>query len=117
MFSRKRSGSSTVEDTITDVDEQRKIAEGADALLNLAGVALNHNSNTSPRVHHSPEMTTTTTTIIHTTTVNHAIKVSGIPSKSKRRSTSSDYSSLPDKRRRRWREWGDSNRYLKQVRG
>lgn len=92
---------SSEEELNTDFDEQRKIAEGADALLNLAGVttALNHS-----RTHHV------------TQGINPASKPEGI-SKPKRRSTTSDYSSTPEKRRKRWREWGEGNRHLKQIRG
>ncbi|KAK0093931.1 hypothetical protein PV326_012307, partial [Microctonus aethiopoides] len=118
----KRSSDSTANETGTDVDEQRKIAEGADALLNLAGVALNHNSN-STRVHHSPSELTASdggggsdddgiTTNNMSSTVNHTTKspaAQATPTKSKRRTTANDYSTLPDKRRRRWREWGDGN--------
>ncbi|KAG7198695.1 hypothetical protein KM043_001691 [Ampulex compressa] len=87
------------EDVVPDFDEQRKIAEGADALLNLAGVstALNHS-----RMH-------------------HVQGISAVPkpegaSKAKRRSAPSDYSNSPEKRRKRWREWGEGNRYLKHIR-
>ncbi|XP_029660667.1 uncharacterized protein LOC115234075 isoform X1 [Formica exsecta] len=94
---------SSEEELNLDFDEQRKIAEGADALLNLAGVstALNHN-----RTQH------------HTVTqdINPAPKPEG-NSKPKRRSATSDYSSTSEKRRKRWREWGEGNRYLKQIRG
>lgn len=94
---------SSEEELNLDFDEQRKIAEGADALLNLAGVstALNHN-----RTQH------------HTVTqdINPAPKPEG-NSKPKRRSGTSDYSSTSEKRRKRWREWGEGNRYVKQIRG
>jgi len=85
----------------TDFDEQRKIAEGADALLNLAGVntTLNHS-----RTHHI------------TQGINPVLKPE-VVSKPKKRSTPSDYSSTPEKRRKRWRDWGEGNRYLKQIRG
>ncbi|XP_063978144.1 forkhead box protein N3-like [Diachasmimorpha longicaudata] len=114
----KRSTSS-LEDSITDVDEQRKIAEGADALLNLAGVALSHNA-TSPRLNHhemSPLAHQTTTPPPPSPSPPPKSSNHSSPPKSKRRTTTNDYSSLPDKRRRRWREWGDTNRYLKQVKG
>ncbi|XP_012260337.2 uncharacterized protein LOC105688521 [Athalia rosae] len=84
----------------TDFDEQRKIAEGADALLNLAGVStpliqgrpLAQGGAPVPlKMHESPKM--------------------------KRRSNSSEFSSSSEKKRRRWREWGEGTRYLKQVRG
>ena len=97
-----RSGSET---TAPDVDEQRKIAEGADALLNLAGVSTVQSQNNT-RTHPHPQEATPSSPAKPPPT-----------QKSKRRSTSNDYSSLPDKRRRRWREWGEGNRYLKQVRG
>ncbi|XP_039313893.1 forkhead box protein N3 isoform X1 [Solenopsis invicta] len=89
------------EEVNPDFDEQRKIAEGADALLNLAGVstALNHN-----RTHHV------------TQGINTATK-SEVNTKPKKRSTTSDYSSTSEKRRKRWRDWGDGNRHLKQIRG
>ncbi|XP_074116160.1 uncharacterized protein LOC141538506 isoform X2 [Cotesia typhae] len=108
----KASNSSILDNTrpsVNDVDEQRKIAEGADALLNLAGAAFINNS--------AQEIPINT---VSTSVINHTIKLPLIQvssSKSKRRITSSDYSSLPDKRRKRWREWGGSNRYPKQVRG
>lgn len=97
-----RSKNSNEDETNPDFDEQRKIAEGADALLNLAGVSttLSH-----CRTHHMPSQDT-----------NPASKTEGIL-KPKRRSTPSDYSSTPEKRRKRWREWGEGNRYLKQIRG
>lgn len=93
---------SNEEETNPDFDEQRKIAEGADALLNLAGVSttLSH-----CRMHH-----------VSSQDINPAPKAEGVP-RPKRRSTPSDYSSTPEKRRKRWREWGDGSRYLKQIRG
>ncbi|XP_025161510.1 forkhead box protein N3 isoform X1 [Harpegnathos saltator] len=95
------SKNSNEDETNPDFDEQRKIAEGADALLNLAGVStLSH-----CRTHH-----------VSSQDINPAPKVEGI-SKPKRRSTTSDYSSTPEKRRKRWREWRDGSRYLKQIRG
>lgn len=95
---------SNEEELNPDSDEQRKIAEGADALLNLAGVstALNHS-----RTHH------VTTQGINVT----AASKSEVIAKPKKRSTTSDYSSTPEKRRKRWRDWGEGNRYLKQIRG
>lgn len=80
----------------TDFDEQRKIAEGADALLNLAGVstALNH----------------------ITQGINPAPKPE-VLSKAKKRSAPSNYSNTPEKRRKKWLDWGEGNRYLKQIRG
>lgn len=92
---------SSEEELNPDVDEQRKIAEGADALLNLAGVstALNHS-----RTHHV------------TQGINAASK-SEVVVKPKKRSTTSDYSSTSEKRRKRWRDWKEGNRYLKQIRG
>ncbi|XP_020292284.1 forkhead box protein N3-like isoform X2 [Pseudomyrmex gracilis] len=89
------------EEVAADFDEQRKIAEGADALLNLAGVSTTANHN---RTHYI------------TQDINPASKPEGI-SKPKRRSTTSDYSSTSEKRRKKWREWGEGNRYLKQIRG
>lgn len=92
---------SNTESSGADFDEQRKIAEGADALLNLAGVSstvLNQN-----RAHHSQNY-------------SGGSKAEGAP-KAKRRSTSNNDYSNSDKRRRRWREWGEGNRYLKQVKG
>ncbi|XP_015605657.1 uncharacterized protein LOC107272726 [Cephus cinctus] len=95
---------SNVDGTGADFDEQRKIAEGADALLNLAGV----NTLSHARIHPG-----------HGT--GGVSKVDEMPKiKSRRPTPSNDYSSTsngPDKRRRRWREWGEGNRYLKQVRG
>lgn len=91
-----------VDGTGADVDEQRKIAEGADALLNLAGVSTTHCRSRTPQLQ-QPIVTTPT-------------KMES-PSKPKRRSTTVDFSNPQDKRRRRWREWNEGNRYLKQVRG
>lgn len=88
-----------VESSGADFDEQRKIAEGADALLNLAGVSTVINQS---RAHNSQGF-------------SGGSKSEG-PPKAKRRSTSNDFSNS-DKRRRRWREWGEGNRYLKQVKG
>ncbi|KYN19255.1 Forkhead box protein N3 [Trachymyrmex cornetzi] len=90
---------SNKEELNPDFDEQRKIAEGADALLNLAGVstALNYS-----RTH-------------VTQGINTASK-SDVILKPKKRSTS-EYSSTSEKRRKRWRDWGEENRYLKQIRG
>ncbi|KYN44898.1 Forkhead box protein N3 [Trachymyrmex septentrionalis] len=92
---------SNEEELNPDFDEQRKIAEGADALLNLAGVstALNYT-----RTHHV------------TQGINTASK-SDVILKPKKRSTTSEYSSTSEKRRKRWRDWGEENRYLKQIRG
>ncbi|XP_034952525.1 forkhead box protein N3-like isoform X2 [Chelonus insularis] len=109
------SSSLTPDDTSTDADERRKIAEGADALLNLADVALSHNSTSC--THYTEDIKPN---INELSTINHLPKlptVQGTQSKSKRRTTPSDYASLPDKRRKRWREWSESNRYLKQIRG
>ncbi|XP_033207341.1 forkhead box protein N3-like isoform X2 [Belonocnema kinseyi] len=88
-----------VESLGADFDEQRKIAEGADALLNLAGVSTVISQS---RAHNSQGF-------------SGGSKPEG-PPKAKRRSTSNDFSNS-DKRRRRWREWGEGNRYLKQVKG
>ena len=94
IFSSKRC--SNTESPGADFDEQRKIAEGADALLNLAGVKTVLNQNRG----------------LHSQGVSGGSKTEG----AKRRSTSNDYPNS-DKRRRRWREWGEGNRYLKQVKG
>ncbi|CAK9815183.1 Forkhead box protein N3, partial [Anthophora plagiata] len=68
---------------LPDFDEQRKIAEGADALLNLAGVAtpLNHNRTQQ-----------------HIQGINATPKSEGT-SKLKKRTTPNDYSNPPEKRR------------------
>lgn len=99
---------SNTESSGADFDEQRKIAEGADALLNLAGVSTVLNQN---RSYHSQGYS-------GGGGGGGGSKTEGAP-KAKRRSTSSnnDYSNNNDKRRRRWREWGEGNRYLKQVKG
>lgn len=70
-------------ETNTDFDEQRKIAEGADALLNLAGVTtpLNHS-----RAHHIQSINSTSK--------------SESSSKLKKRSASNDYSNMSEKRRK-----------------
>ncbi|XP_043593423.1 forkhead box protein N3-like isoform X3 [Bombus pyrosoma] len=85
-------------ETNPDFDEQRKIAEGADALLNLAGVTtpLNHN-----RTHHVQG-------------INSTPKSDGT-SKLKKRSASNDYSNTPEKRRKHWPKWSEGKRYLKQI--
>lgn len=83
-----------------DSDEQRKIAEGADALLNLAGVSTMHNHS------HVPNNAQETTI----TRAESAVK-------SRKRPLSNDRLSSLDKRRRRWRDWGENTRYLKQVKG
>ncbi|XP_017760946.1 PREDICTED: forkhead box protein N3-like isoform X1 [Eufriesea mexicana] len=85
-------------ETNPDFDEQRKIAEGADALLNLAGVTtpLNHN-----RTHHLQG-------------INSTPKSEGT-SKLKKRSASNDYSNTPEKRRKHWPKWSEGKRYLKQI--
>ncbi|XP_023289795.1 forkhead box protein N3 isoform X2 [Orussus abietinus] len=95
---------SGVDVTGTDFDEQRKIAEGADALLNLAGVstALGHG-----RPQHVSQGAHTQSAV---TRVEETSRI-------KRRSAPSEYPSSPEKRRRRWREWDEGNRHLKQVRG
>lgn len=86
----------------TDFDEQRKIAEGADALLNLAGVSTPLIQGRTPAQGEEPDVVLKT----HETT------------KIKRRSnTTSEFSANSEKKRRRWREWGEGTRYLKQVRG
>ncbi|XP_046749516.1 forkhead box protein N2-like isoform X2 [Diprion similis] len=94
----KRCGGSDVAGT--DFDEQRKIAEGADALLNLAGVS-------TPLIQGRLQMHSdpTGSQKMHET------------SKVKRHSNPSEFSNNSEKKRRRWREWGDGTRYLKQVRG
>ncbi|XP_029169803.1 forkhead box protein N3-like isoform X2 [Nylanderia fulva] len=94
---------SSEEELNVDFDEQRKIAEGADALLNLAGVstALNHS-----RAHHPV-----------TQDINPPPKAEGNSKPKRRSATSHDYSNTSEKRRKRWREWGEGNRYLKQIRG
>ncbi|XP_043285150.1 protein kinase 4-like [Venturia canescens] len=105
---------------LPDVDEQRKIAEGADALLNLAGVSTNlSHSGVHNEVENSttPGPTSPTSPTITASSSSPLTSKSALPVKTKRRSSSSDFSSLGDKRRRRWREWGEGNRYLKQVRG
>ncbi|XP_066593851.1 forkhead box protein N3-like isoform X2 [Prorops nasuta] len=87
------------DETGVDFDEQRKIAEGADALLNLAGVNTTHSHG---RAHHAQSVAAPKSET----------------SKSKRRSTGNDYPSpATDKKRRRWKEWGEGNRYVKQIRG
>lgn len=82
----------------TDFDEQRKIAEGADALLNLAGVTtpLNHG-----RAHHIQSINST--------------PKSESSSKLKKRSASNDYSNISEKRRKHWPKWSEGKRYLKQI--
>nr|XP_031835400.1 forkhead box protein N3-like isoform X3 [Nomia melanderi] len=86
------------EETNSDFDEQRKIAEGADALLNLAGVttALNH------------------TRTPHAQGINPTPKSEGT-SKPKKRSAPNDYSNPPEKRRKHWPKWSEGKRYLKQI--
>ncbi|XP_076758118.1 forkhead box protein N3 isoform X4 [Xylocopa sonorina] len=85
-------------ETNPDFDEQRKIAEGADALLNLAGVTtpLNHG-----RTHHAQG-------------INFTPKSEGT-SKLKKRSAPNDYSNPPEKRRKHWPKWSEGKRYLKQI--
>ncbi|KAF7397609.1 hypothetical protein HZH68_008831 [Vespula germanica] len=87
------------EEVSTDFDEQRKIAEGADALLNLAGVNTTPNNN---KMHHVQ--------------ATNPVSKSESVTKSKRRLVSNDYSSTAEKKRKRWREWGEGNRYLKHIR-
>ncbi|XP_076243845.1 uncharacterized protein LOC143185039 [Calliopsis andreniformis] len=86
------------EETNPDFDEQRKIAEGADALLNLAGVttALSHSRAS------------------HMQGINSTPKSEGT-SKPKKRSISNDYSNSPEKRRKHWAKWNEGKRYLKQI--
>lgn len=91
---------SNTESSGADFDEQRKIAEGADALLNLAGVSTVLNQNRGQQ----------------SQSYSGGSKAEGAP-KAKRRSTSNNDYSNSDKRRRRWRDWGEGNRYLKQVKG
>ncbi|XP_043522179.1 forkhead box protein N3-like isoform X1 [Frieseomelitta varia] len=85
-------------ETNPDFDEQRKIAEGADALLNLAGVTTPLNQN---RTHHVQG-------------INSTPKSEGT-SKLKKRSASNDYSNIPEKRRKHWPKWSEGKRYLKQI--
>ncbi|XP_033342846.1 uncharacterized protein LOC117229973 isoform X1 [Megalopta genalis] len=94
----KRESRYPSEETNSDFDEQRKIAEGADALLNLAGVttALNH-----PRTPHVQG-------------ISPAPKSEGT-SKPKKRSAPNDYSNSPEKRRKHWPKWSEGKRYLKQI--
>ncbi|XP_017793059.1 PREDICTED: bromodomain-containing protein DDB_G0270170-like isoform X1 [Habropoda laboriosa] len=84
---------------IPDFDEQRKIAEGADALLNLAGVAtpLNHSRTQQ-----------------HIPGINATPKSEGT-SKLKKRTTPNDYSNPPEKRRKHWPKWSEGKRYIKQI--
>ncbi|CAK9800121.1 hypothetical protein ANTQUA_LOCUS2377 [Anthophora quadrimaculata] len=84
---------------LPDFDEQRKIAEGADALLNLAGVAtpLNHNRTQQ-----------------HIQGINATPKSEGT-SKLKKRTTPNDYSNPPEKRRKHWPKWSEGKRYIKQI--
>ena len=86
------------EETNPDFDEQRKIAEGADALLNLAGVATAVSHSRTP----------------HVQGINSTPKSEGT-SKPKKRSPPSDYSSPPEKRRKHWPKWSEGKRYLKQI--
>ncbi|XP_029037383.1 uncharacterized protein LOC117602007 isoform X1 [Osmia lignaria lignaria] len=85
-------------ETNPDFDEQRKLVEGVDALLNLAGVTapLNHN-----RTHHVQGS-------------NSTPKSEGT-SKLKKRSAPNDYSNPPEKRRKHWPKWSEGKRYLKQI--
>lgn len=81
-----------------DSDEQRKIAEGADALLNLAGVTTPPNQSKAHRVEG----------------ISSTPKSEGT-SKVKKRSAPTDYSSPPEKRRKHWPKWSEGKRYLKQI--
>lgn len=116
------------DETAADVDEQRKIAEGADALLNLAGV-----STTSLRDPLAPddeeeEDVLDNSRILYNigsnnnNTSNAPRYVPGsdpleIEPTPKRRPSGED---APSSKRRKhsWREtWNENGRYLKQVRG
>ncbi|KAJ8684078.1 hypothetical protein QAD02_019870 [Eretmocerus hayati] len=113
----------TDDQILADVDEQRKIAEGADALLNLAGV---HTTiSREPLVFRdfeTDELDRGINRQIFVTCKNATSYVPGSdplevkPSLAKRRSSGNEG---PNKRRKRpWRHtWADSGRYMKQVRG
>lgn len=106
-------------DNTTDFDEQRKIAEGADALLNLAGVATNimKNSLASQDDDYENNYAYKNREIIHRFVPdNEPLEIRPI----KKRRTSTSGGDGPNKRRkiRPWQEtWNENGRYLKQVRG
>lgn len=103
------------------VDELRKVADGADALLNLASIALSHNNNNNNndnnnninlRFNHEQS----TATNISSSQLALPTKSAAPNKKSKRRMISKIYMNLPDvKRNKHWPSWRNSNRYLKQV--
>lgn len=104
----------------TDFDEQRKIAEGADALLNLAGVAttLMKNSMVPRDDDYENNYTYKDREIIHRfVPSNESLEIRPIK---KRRTSTASNGDAPNKRRkiRPWQEtWNENGRYLKQVRG
>lgn len=112
LFSPNSSKRFSNEESTPDSDEQRKIAEGADALLNLAGIA-------TALVNESRGMMEEQPLPVKQEPVSRTKSEGGAPSKAKRRLTAASNNNFgsPDKRRKRWREWGEGNRYLKQVRG
>ncbi|XP_058801144.1 forkhead box protein N2-like [Phymastichus coffea] len=104
--------------TCSDIDEQRKIAEGADALLNLAGVTTESFIVRDPL---DPEEEEGEFDMLYGPYKNALPSISGsdpleIRPTNKRRSSNTD---VTNKRRKRpWQEaWNANGRYPKQVRG
>lgn len=102
----------------TDFDEQRKIAEGADALLNLAGVATTLMKNSSALPQDDDYENNYGHRFAQETTVDTLQEIR--PIKKRRTSTASNGEGANKRRKiRPWQEtWNENGgRYLKQVRG
>ncbi|XP_031784550.1 forkhead box protein N2 isoform X2 [Nasonia vitripennis] len=116
------------DETAADVDEQRKIAEGADALLNLAGVnTTSLRDPLAPDDEEEEEVLDNSEILynIGSNNNNNSNASRYVPGSDpleieptlKRRPSGEDAPSSK-RRKRSWREtWNENGRYLKQVRG